>query len=154
MSLQQWLQNGWIRRETVTLAEIQQLLEVVDRDLADARAKGLSADGQFQHSYGGALQLCIIPLRASGYRVAKGEGHHKRGIESLKFTLGAKWQETSDYLERCSRLRGQALYDRVGAISRREADELSRTAQQLRLDVVNWLNDTYPALVPTAYKRK
>jgi hypothetical protein len=154
MSLEQWLQNGWLRRDTATVAEIQQLLEVVDRDIADAQSKGLSPDGQFQHSYDAGLQLCVIPLRACGYRVPKGGGHHKFSIDSLRHTLGGKWGETADYLERCSRLRGQAIYERSGAVSRRDADELTQTVQKLRRDVVDWLNTTCPELVPGQFKRK
>ena len=46
MSLQQWLQNGWLQRDETTVAEIQQLFQVVDRDLGDALVTGLSADGR------------------------------------------------------------------------------------------------------------
>src|SRR5262249_44374825 len=81
MSLEQWLQNAWLRRADASVAEIQSLLEVVDRNLADAQAVGLSADGGFQHSYGAALQLCMIALRASGYQLPKGQGQYKRAIE-------------------------------------------------------------------------
>jgi len=51
MSLERWLRNGWLQRNEPTLAEIRQLLQVVDRDISDAQAKGLSADGCFQHAY-------------------------------------------------------------------------------------------------------
>ena len=37
--------------EDATVAEIHKLLQVVDRDLSDAQAEGLSADGRFQHAY-------------------------------------------------------------------------------------------------------
>lgn len=90
MSLEQWLRIGWLIRSEPDLAEIQQLIQVVDCDIADAQAEGLSADGKFQHAYDAALQLCMIALRASGYRVPKGAGHHKRGIDSLQHTLGSR----------------------------------------------------------------
>lgn len=100
MSLQQWLLNGWLRQDETTVAEIQQLFQVVDRDLGDALVTGLSADGCFQHAYDAALQLCMIALRASGYRVRKGQGHHKYGIDSLRYTLGNQWAEMSNHIER------------------------------------------------------
>lgn len=148
MSLEQWLRNGWLQQDEVTVAEIQQLLQVVDRDLADAQVLGLSADGRFQHAYDAALQLCILALRATGYRVRKGQGHHKNGIDSLRYTLGEKWSEIADHIERCSRLRSQAVYERTGVVSGQDADELLQTATQLRSDVINWLKTTYAALVP------
>jgi len=148
MSLEQWLRNGWLRPNSPTVAQIQQLLEVVDRDIADAQASGLSPDGKFQHAYDAALQLCTVALLASGYQVPKRQGHHKRTIDSLQFTLGLKWAETADYIERCSRLRGQAIYERTGVVSHEDADELSDTAKQLRADVVAWLKAQHPVLVP------
>lgn len=108
MSLEQWLQNSWLARFDATVAEVQQLLQVVDRDLSDAQAGGLSPDARFQHAYDAALQLCMIALKVSGYAVRKGQGHHKYSIDSLRFTLGSEWAETADHIERCSRLRGQA----------------------------------------------
>jgi hypothetical protein len=88
MSLEEWLRNSWVQRFDPTLPEIQQLLRVVDRELSDARAKGISTDGKFAHAYTAALQLCMVPLRASGYKVPKGGSHHKRAIDSLRYTLG------------------------------------------------------------------
>lgn len=148
MSLEQWLRNGWLQPHEATVAEIQQLLQVVDRDISDAQAQGLSADGRFQHAYNAALQLCMIALGASGYRVRKGEGHHKRAIESLRCTLGKQWSDAADHIERCSRLRGQAMYDRIDVVSEQDADDLLNTATRLRTDVVNWLKRDHPALVP------
>jgi hypothetical protein len=148
MSLEQWLRNAWLQPNEPTVAQIQRLLQVVDRDISDAQAAGLSADGRFQHAYDAALQLCMIPLLASGYRVPKGEGHHKRGIDSLRYTLGANWSDTADHVERCSRLRGQVTYERIGVVSEQDADDLLDTAKQLRTDVVDWLKANHPALVP------
>ncbi len=148
MSLQQWLRNGWLRQDETTVAEIQQLFQVVDRDLGDAQVAGLSADGRFQHAYDAALQLCMIALRASGYRVRKGQSHHKYGIDSLRHTLGDPWAEMSDHIERCSRLRGQAMYDRIGVVSDADAQDLTDTAAQLRKDVIDWLTSCHPDLLP------
>ena len=148
MSLEQWLQNGWLRRSEPTLAEIQELLRVVDRDISNAQAVGLDADGRFQHAYNAALQICMIALRASGYQAPKGGSHHKRAIDSLRYTLGANWSDTADYIERCSRLRHQLTYEQIGLVSDEDADELLNTAKQLRADVINWLKANHPALVP------
>ena len=142
MSLEQWLRNGWLKPFDATVAEIHKLLEVVDRDLSDAQAQGLSADGRFQHAYDASLQLCMIALKASGYVVQKGQGHHKHGIDSLRHTLGSQWAETADHIERCSRLRGQAVYERVGVVSEQDA------AKKLRIDVIEWLKGNHAELVP------
>ncbi len=148
MSLEQWSRNKWLQRHEPTVAEVQQLFQVVDRDISDAGAQGLSSDGRFQHAYDAALQLCMIALRASGYHVSKGQGHHKRGIDSLRHTLGERWSGTADHIERCSRSRGQAMYDRIGVVNEEDADDLLSTAKQLRTDVINWLKTNHTALVP------
>jgi hypothetical protein len=148
MSLEQWSRNGWLQADETSVAEIQRLFAVVDRDLADAQAAALSDDGRFQHAYDAALQLCTIPLRASGYRVPKGGSHHKRSIDSLRLTLGDKWSELADHLERCSRLRGQAVYERVGVVSAQDAQELTVAAVRLRSDVAAWLRKNHADLLP------
>ena len=151
MSLEQWLQNGWLQRDETTVAEIQQRFQVVDRDLGDARATGLSADGRFQHAYDATLQLCMIALRASGYRVRKGQGHHKYAIDSLRLTLGDRWAEMSDHIERCSRLRGQAMYDRIGVVNDADAQDLIDASVRLRTDVIDWLTSHHPDLLPPVW---
>ena len=148
MSLEQWLRNGWLQRTEPTIADSQRLLQVVDREMSDAQAQGLSADGKFEHAYAAALQLCLIALLASGYKVPKGQGLHKRAIDSLRYTLGDRWSGTADHIERCSRQRGQAIYELVGVVSEEDADDLLNTARQLRTDVIDWLKENHPMLVP------
>lgn len=148
MTLEQWYRNGWLQQADASVPELEQLFNVVDRDLGDAQVVGLSADGKFQHAYNAALQLCMLALRASGYRVRKGEGQHKRGINSLRYTLGQDWSEMADHVERCSRLRGQSFYEQTGVVSQQDADDLLVAARQLRGDVVNWLKSSHPTLVP------
>ena len=148
MSLEEWCRNQWLQRSEPTLPEIQQLFRLVDRCLSDAQAQGLSADGRFQHAYEAALQLCVIALRASGFRVSKGQGHHKRAIDSLRYSLGQQWSDTADHIERCSRLRGQTVYERVDVVSGKDADDLLSTATQLRIDVLAWLSANHPVLLP------
>ena len=148
MSLEQWRRNTWLQEAEATLPEIQQLFQVVDREISDAGIHGLSAEGRFQHAYNAALQLCMIALRASGYRVPKGEGHHKRAIESLQLTLGGSWSHEAEHIERCSRLRGHAMYERSGVVSRQDAEDLLETAKKLRGDVLQWLKANHPELVP------
>jgi len=148
MSLEDWLRSGWLQRNSPTLPQIQMLLQIVDRELADAQASGLSPDGKFQHAYDAALQLSMVALLASGYQVPKGFGHHKRGIDSLRHTLGANWSDKADHIERCSRLRGRATYERIGVVSDDDADDLLNTAKQLRADVIVWLKAQHPVLVP------
>ena len=148
MSLEQWLQNNLLRKHDPTIAEIKQLLQVVDREISDA-GKEMSADSRFSHLYNAGRALCDIALRAEGYKTSGAAGgRHNHEINSLTLTLGKDEQETMIHLSRCSRLRGQAMYERIDVVSDTDADELEETVRKLRGDVTKWLAKNHPDLVP------
>jgi hypothetical protein len=152
MSLQNWLQIGHLTNHQATVAEVGNLLGVVDRELADAGVTGLSDDGRFTHAYDAALLLCKLTLHASGFEVQKrAPGHHSLWINSLEFTLGPAHKGTLVHLSKCSKLRHISLYDHAGVVQKQDADDLLDAARQLRADVLNWLHSQYPALVPSGY---
>ncbi|MEX2561373.1 MAG: hypothetical protein WD403_15730 [Pirellulales bacterium] len=148
MSLEQWLRSGWLQPFESTVAEIQKGFQVVDREISDAQVHGLSADGRFKHAYDAALQLTTIALKVSGYVVKKGQGHHKHRIDSLRYTLGAPWSTVADHIERCSRLKGQVVYEEIGVVSEEEASDLLDAVKQLRSDVIDWLKMHHSVLLP------
>lgn len=47
MSLQSWLQNGWLVQHTTSPEEITDLLAISDQDLAACQVKQVPADWQF-----------------------------------------------------------------------------------------------------------
>jgi hypothetical protein len=55
MSLQDWVKNAWLVPHTSSREEIQNLLGIVERDLKDSRAEGLSNDWRFAIAYNTAL---------------------------------------------------------------------------------------------------
>jgi len=59
MTLEQWKQNGWLKVEPTSSAEIANLLAIVKRDLEDAKAS-ISTDWRFGIAYNAALKLCTI----------------------------------------------------------------------------------------------
>jgi len=142
------LQNTWLRKHDPTIAEIQNLFAVVDRQLSDAGC-GVSPDNRFAMLYNAGLALCDIALRAEGYKtLGGGQGHHNRAINSLVLTLGEDQRETVAFLSRCSRLRGQAMYEQIDVVRDTDADELEATVRQLRVDVTEWLEKRHPDLIP------
>ena len=70
MNLQNWLENGWLRKHKTSKKEITDLLKIVDRDLKDAEG-GVSDDWRFGIAYNAALKLCLILLLAEGFRPEK-----------------------------------------------------------------------------------
>jgi hypothetical protein len=148
MSLEDWKRNHWIKDSIPTLAEISQLFAVVDREIHDASVVGLSVDGKFMHAYDAALNLCTIALRSSGYSVVKGQGHHKKTIESLPLCLGKNFTDIADQIEIASRQRGQAMYDRTGVVEDSDAEDLLHSAVELRSALLEWLKTQHPTLLP------
>jgi hypothetical protein len=151
MSLENWLQNGYLVKHQATVADVLKLLGVVDRELADAAVQGLSPDGRFMHAYDAALQLCTIALHASGYAVGRVKGHHNYTINSLPYTLGQQHADIAIYLSQCCTRRNHSLYDRAGVVSEPDARDLLEAACQLRAEVLACIRTEYPSLLPKGY---
>jgi hypothetical protein len=64
MSLEDWANNGWLRRHEISRQEIADLLSIVDRDFAGAGGN-ISPDWRFGIAYNGALKRCTVLLHAS-----------------------------------------------------------------------------------------
>jgi hypothetical protein len=152
MSLQNWLQIGQLTNHQATVAEMRNLLGVVDREIADAGVAGLSDDGRFTHAYDAALLLCKLALHAAGFEVPKrAQGHHALWINSLEFTLGATHKGTLIHLSKSAKLRHITLYDHAGVVQKQDADDLLEAARQLRAGVLHWLRSQHPSLLPSGY---
>lgn len=145
MSLQDWVNAGWLNAHRTSAQEIGDLLALAARDLADARAPGLSADWRLNIAYNAALQAATAALAAAGFRAAR-DAHHHRTIQSLRHTLGADATLVT-HLDLFRKKRNVSGYERAGAASDHEADEMFALAQRLRDDVVAWLRSNHSELV-------
>lgn len=145
MSLPDWLRDGLLEVHEASAGEVTELLAVADRDLADCRAAGLSADGRMNIAYNAALQLATAALVASGYRATR-QGHHYRTIQSLRYTIGAD-QALIRELDLFRRKRNIAEYERAGLASDQEAGAIAALAQQLRHSIEEWLRKNHPDLL-------
>src|SRR4030042_5444851 len=85
VSLEDWLNEGRLKVHKTSRKEVEQLIAVFERDIADAQVKPLSIDRRFTTAYNAALIIARAALAASGYRAA-GEGNHYWTIQSLAFT--------------------------------------------------------------------
>jgi hypothetical protein len=146
LSLDEWLNNGWLKAHRSSPSETAELLAVADRDLDDCVAEGLSADWQFGIAYNAALQLARAALHAAGYETQKGESHHYRTLDSLQFTIGAD-SETIARFQTFRKKRSTGVYEAVGMISERDAKEMIELASDLREQVVAFLAKRYPDLL-------
>ncbi len=144
MSLQSWLENGWLRRHKTSKKEIVDLLKIVARDLKDAEG-GISDDWRFGIAYNAALKLCTILLYAEGYRPEKTLLHY-RTIRALPLILGENRKVDADYLDTCRSKRNIVEYDYVGAVTEADVRELIEFVKELQNSVLDWLRENHPEL--------
>jgi hypothetical protein len=144
MSLTDLANEGRFKAHKTSKSELNQLLAVFDRDMADAQIVNLSADRRFIMAYSAALTIAIAALAASGYRAAS-EGHHYWTIQSLAFTLGTD-PKTIEKLNKFRQKRNIADYERIGMASKQEVNEMLDLAKKLRVDLADWLKSNQPEL--------
>lgn len=145
MSLRDWERNGWLQRHKTSPNEIRDLLGVVERDLADSVAEGLSADWRMNIAYNAALQAATAALAAASYRASRDQ-HHYRVIQSLRETLGTD-ASTVNTFDTFRKKRNTAGYDRAGLVSEADAEAMRALAERLKTDVVRWLKKNHPELL-------
>lgn len=145
MSLSDWLDKGWLEKHRPDRREIRELLGIADRAIADAEVKGISPDARLSLAHNAALQLAIAALIATGYQVGH-EAFHYRAIQSLTFTINANL-DLVDQLDTFRKKRNISDYERAGAVSEHEAEEMLALAKTLRETVIEWLERNHPELV-------
>lgn len=145
MSLRDWVQNGWLVEHKSSPEEIRGLLSVADRDLRECQIRGLSADWRLAIAYNAALQAATAALAAAGYRAAR-DSHHYRVIDSLGLTIRAA-PKLIQRFDAFRKKRNISSYERSGAVSDAEAEEMIALAKTLRRDVEQWIRAHHPQLL-------
>jgi hypothetical protein len=145
MSLRSWLKKGWLTEHTTSPKEISGLLGVIERDISDSQATGLSPDWKLNIAYNAALQAATIALYACGFRASR-EAHHYRVIQSLRFTMNMDG-EVIAMLDHFRKKRNMSDYELSGQVNEGEANEMLELAKSLRDMVVEWLLQYHPELV-------
>ena len=146
MSLLQWQNNGWLRPHVTDKNEIANLLAIVDRDMEDAAADGISDDWKFGIAYNAALKLATIMLYAAGFKPEKNLAHY-RTLLALEFTIGVHRKDDAAYLDACRVKRNIVEYDNIGGASHAEAIELLNFVKGLKEEVLEILAEKYPVLL-------
>ena len=144
MTLENWLENKWLKRHRTTPKEIDDILGMVERDLEDAGNEDISDDWRLNIAFNASLQCATAALYAAGYR-SSGEGHHERAINSLKYTIHAP-DNLIKQLHRFRNKRIKATYDSAGTTSEHEVKEAIKLANNLRDQVKKWLKQNHPEL--------
>lgn len=146
MSLSDWQKSGWLIEHQTSGQEIEHLLRLVDRDLADCRIPSLSPDWRFNIAYNAAPQCAQAALAAVGFRAAK-DGHHYRIIQSLKLTLKVE-DKIIRKLDAFRKKRNISEYNQAGSVTEIELNEMIALADHLRKATGAWLVENFPDLRP------
>lgn len=146
MSLEKWLEYGWLRREPSSANEIKALQGIVQRSLDDSQVEAISADLRFVAGFTAALTAATIALRAAGYRTVTQTGHHTKIVESLELTIKAD-SRLVQKLKVFSNKRNKSIYDVAGAVSDQELKEMTKLATELHSQVTSWLRKAHPELL-------
>ena len=146
MSLEKWVEYGWLRREATSPSEIKDLLGIVERSLADSRVEAVSTDLRFIAAFNAALCLATTALRASGHRTATQTGHHVKTIESLDLTIKAT-PKVIQRFKTFNNKRNKSVYDVAGAVSDQELEAVLKLATELKDSTIMWLQKFHPELL-------
>jgi hypothetical protein len=145
MSLKKWAEFGWLKAEPSSPGEIADLLDIVSRDLHDARVEAISEDRRFEAAFNAARTAANVALRASGYRSTMQLGHHLKTIESLELTIQAD-PKLIQKMRVFSKKRNATSYDSAGNISNHELEDAIKVADELQQSVTAWLRKNHPEL--------
>jgi hypothetical protein len=147
MSLEKWVEYGWLRREPTSTGEIKDLLGIVDRSLADSKVEAVSTDLRFIAAFNAALSVATTALRASGLRTVTQAGHHVKTIESLELTIKAN-PKVIQRFKTFNNKRNKSVYDVAGAVSDQELEAMVKLAEELKNNTLAWLRNLHPELLP------
>jgi hypothetical protein len=145
MSLEKWLEYGWLKKEPTSRDEINGLLTIVERDMKDARVTAISEDRRFEAGFNAVRTLANVALRACGYRTSTQAGHHLKTIESLELTIQAD-SRLINRIKAFSKKRNATSYDSAGNVSSEELESVIKTTAELREKVTVWLQKNHPDL--------
>ena len=146
MSLEKWVEYGWLRTEPTSSGEIRDLLGIVDRSLSDSRVEAVSTDLRFIAAFNAALCAATTALRASGHRTVTQVGHHVKTIESLELTVKAN-PKLIQRFRTFNNKRNKSVYDVAGAVSDQELEAMVKLAIELKEATVTWLEKFHPELL-------
>lgn len=140
MSINDLLARGVLRKQETSKQEIQDLLNISERDFQDSKSSEISYDSQFSIAYNSALKLATALMRGEGFRVKSGS-HHMVVISLIPLILGYQFIDDKDYLDSCRRMRNVVEYESVGSATENSVKELREFIEEFRPNVLEFLRD-------------
>lgn len=146
MTWTQLLVNRDAESHATSKRELDDMRDLIARDLADAGLAGLSADRRFATAYNAALQAASMAIACAGYRITAKTGHHRVSLESAALALGRSARRLTDYFDTCRRKRNQIDYTRSHVATETEAKEIVTRAKEFYELVEAWIAKNHPKL--------
>ena len=143
MSWKQLTDERRVKPHQTSRNELEDLRQVIARDLSDADIAALSPDRRFATAYNAALQIAKMVIACAGYRVA-GIGHHQTTFEAVELAMGSGAAAQAAYFEVCRRKRNSVDYDMANVASEADADEIRKEAEDFRQQAEAWITSNYP----------
>jgi uncharacterized protein (UPF0332 family) len=135
MTIDELIKEGKLHRFEAKPEEIDKCLEIARRDLPLAEKILVDdLDWCFSITYNAIFQACRAYMFSLGYRPAASEAH-KTTFEFMELTIEEPYKETITYFDRVRKKRHKILYDEVGLITEKEADELLRLAKSFIAEI-------------------
>ncbi len=137
-----------LKTHSTSQRELNDLRDVIERDLSDSAIAALSADRRFATTYNAALQTATMAIACVGYRTS-GTGHHQTTFQAAELALGTMSAPLTAYFDTCRRKRNTVDYDRAHVATETEAVEIIRRAKDFLALTEAWITANYPAFQKT-----
>lgn len=142
MKYKNLLDSGKIQAFDASREEVLNLLQLAERDLLTAeKVLELNTDWAFSITYSSTLQASKAYMFHIGYRPSSFEAH-KTVFEFIGIALGDQLGKIISFIDRKRKKRHRAIYDQVGIVSIKEANEFLAIAKEYVREIVKLLGST------------
>ena len=129
MSIDKLLKEGKIHHFKAKREEIDKSPEIAKRDLSLAeKILQDDLDWCFSITFNGVFQACRAYMFSLGYRPAASQAH-KAAFEFMELTIEDPYKEIIAYFDRARKKRHRTIYNEVGLVTRKEAEDLLQMAE-------------------------
>ncbi len=127
-------------------AQVARMLAAAERNMADTRIAGLSAETRFDVAYKAIMQFAMLALYANGYRTLTSRpGHHQTAIQTLTLTVALPPEQVR-VLDALRKQRNLADYS-GDLVPDSAVNECVASATALHAHVRAWLRANKPELI-------
>jgi len=139
MTWKELLAQKRVERVPAGEGEIEGLLTLSARALADALIIAMTPEGRYDRAYDAARTLATAVVRSCGYRVKAVGGGHYNTFRALEAADAKQFGAYAIYLDVCRRKRNELSYESFGFVSDTELEELIEQTSKFRNLTMAWM---------------